>query len=150
MSALKILSNHEVIERTTEISKREKVITAKLLSYLAEMETRSLHLELGYSSLYSYLVGALKYSEPAAARRSTGAQLVQQYPQILGYLESGELHLSGLSIMKSALKSDAKPAALIEACRGKSKSEIERILILRQPERAQAPKKEKLTSYNWD
>lgn len=142
MSHLKSLSNQEVITRTQYLSAKEKEATSKLLVCLAEMEERSLHLEQGYSSLFSYLTGALKYSEPAASRRATCSRLVAKYPQIVKMIEKGDLHLTGLSIIAGVLKEDSDPNGLIKACMGKSKAEIEIILVLRNPARAVSPKKE--------
>ncbi len=62
------LSNKELGERILEVRDSERRLEIDFLLYLREVEKRDLHLEWGYSSLFTYLVKSLGYSEGGASQ----------------------------------------------------------------------------------
>src|SRR5215210_2487694 len=73
---------------------------AGLVAELAEIESRSYHLELAYASLYDYCVRRAGMSEATASRKSNAARLVRRFPQLLGHLERGTIHLCTLLLLR--------------------------------------------------
>jgi hypothetical protein len=65
----------------------------------AEVEARGLHRKRLCASLYTYCIYELRFSEDAAARRSSAARLVKQFPLLLDAIANGELHLTGLLML---------------------------------------------------
>ena len=61
----------ELVKSLVELNKCERTTSADILLHLIEVEPRKLHLEYGYSSLFSYACKELHYSEPAAHRPSS-------------------------------------------------------------------------------
>ncbi|HWP07005.1 MAG TPA: hypothetical protein VNN72_14730, partial [Polyangiaceae bacterium] len=59
-------------------------VFAALLEHLAEVDARGLHRTRACSSLYTYCVYELRFSEDAAARRSAAAKFARRFPAILG------------------------------------------------------------------
>jgi hypothetical protein len=66
---------------------------------LAEVEARGLHRKRLCASLYTYCIYELRFSEDAAARRSSAARLVKQFPILFDAIANGELHLTGLLML---------------------------------------------------
>jgi hypothetical protein len=72
------LSNTELAERILETRDSERKLEVDFLLYLREVEKRDLHLEWGYSSLFTYLVNSLGYSEGGASRRVRVSRLIEE------------------------------------------------------------------------
>src|SRR5215471_13014663 len=71
-------------------------------------------------------------SEPAAFRRSAAAQLVREYPSLLGALERGEIHLSNLLLLRGHLTRE-NIDMLVAEVRGKSTRQVQELLARRAP-----------------
>ena len=82
---------------------------------------------LGCSSLSSYCIERLGYSENEAQVRVGVARLCQRLPQALDELRSGRIHLTGLFLLSGRLTSENADALLAEA-RGKSRRDLESLL----------------------
>src|SRR4029077_13266455 len=115
-----------------ELVQQSSVLSAQVLAHLVELEERMLHLELGFSSLFAYCVEVLAMSEGSAGRRVTAARVCRRFPQAFERLARGELHLCALCALASHLTSD-NAAELFEACRGKTRRQIEELLAARFP-----------------
>jgi len=87
------------------------------------MSRRSLHLALGYSSLYVYARERLGLSKHEAYLRIHAARAALRHPEILEGRRTGELSLSAVKLVAPHL--DAHPELLDEA-KGKSKRQVER------------------------
>ena len=131
------IGDSALVERVSEIANKEIRATIELLLHLNELDKRKLFLELGYSSLFSYLVTRVKYSEGAAYRRIAAARLARQYPQLYRYLYAREVSLSNLSLVSGfCLKEGVEREQvieLLEGIRGKSKSEVNALLARYKP-----------------
>ena len=126
------LGNSELLAGLSELVRRGNELTAQVLAHLVEVEQRMLHLELGFSSLFSYCLEALEMSEGSAGRRVTAARLCRQFPDIFERVAGGALHLCSLCALAPHLTAENAPE-LLEACRGKTRRQVEELLAIRFP-----------------
>jgi 5-methylcytosine-specific restriction endonuclease McrA len=130
---LNSISDRELLSRIDKLRSVERETTVAILKHLNEIERRRLYLQLGYSSMFTYCVGHLRYSESAAGRRLQVARSLLQFPEIGLFLERGEVTVVTVSQIAGVLtKSTANE--LLEKIRGKTQSEVEAIAsVLRPP-----------------
>ncbi|HET7545769.1 MAG TPA: HNH endonuclease signature motif containing protein [Polyangiaceae bacterium] len=126
------LGNSELLAGLSELVRQGNALTAQMLAHLVELEERLLHLELGFSSLFSYCVEALGMSEGAAGRRVTAARVCRRYSEAFEHIARGDLHLCALCALAPHLTIETA-SELFEACRGKSRRQIEELLAARFP-----------------
>jgi hypothetical protein len=93
-----------------------------ILHHLREIERRRLFADLGYSSLFDYAVGELKYSEGQAGRRIAAMRLVKDLPveaaaRIETKITTGALSLSNVQQARSFFRDQAmaEPRRVITA-----------------------------------
>src|SRR3954471_22855315 len=98
-SLLAQLSDAELLEGTRRLVGRSNQLRAELLVHLGEVEARGIHRTRACSSLYSYCIYELRFSEDEAFRRVAAARLARRFPALLDALASGELHLTGLLML---------------------------------------------------
>src|SRR4029079_4724415 len=89
--------------RLYDIRKAERGLLVEFLTYLAEVDRRGVHLEVGFSSLFAYLTEHLRFSRSAAFRRSTAARLLARFPVVADYLADGRLCLTTLVELRDVL-----------------------------------------------
>jgi hypothetical protein len=118
------LSNKELSERIIETRDSERKLEIDFLFYLREVEKRDLHLEWGYSSLFTYLVKYLGYSEGGASRRVRVSRLIEEYPVIVEMLNSGSTNLTSLSYVAKILTSE-NSTAILDEIKDKPSREVE-------------------------
>src|ERR1044072_5536054 len=80
---LAALPDAELLETTQRLVGTSNQVFAALLEHLAEADARGLHRTRACSSLYTYCIYELRFSEDAAARRSPAATLLRRFPAIL-------------------------------------------------------------------
>ncbi len=102
------LSNNELISRLKTLHGEEKKILAQVLESIAEFDKRKLFLELGYPSLFEFLVQEVGYSPSSAQRRIDGARLLNQIPEVASKIETGSLNLSQISKLQKAVREKNK------------------------------------------
>ncbi len=93
------LDDQELLTNTRRLVGKSNQLFAALLLHLAEVEARGLHRKRLCASLYTYCIYELRFSEDAAARRSSAARLVKQFPLLFDAIAGGELHLTGLLML---------------------------------------------------
>lgn len=98
-SSLAHLTDAELLTKTRSLVGRSNQVFAALLAHLAEVDARGLHRTRACSSLYTYCIYELRFSEDAAARRAGAAKLVKRFPLLLEPIANGELHLTGLLML---------------------------------------------------
>lgn len=103
---LKHLTDRTLLLETKFLSQEYRYVTAKLLHHLREIEKRRLFSDLGYPSLFDYVVKELGFSESSAARRIHAARLLIEMPEIEVKIESGELNLSILTLASQTFKNE--------------------------------------------
>jgi hypothetical protein len=94
MASLSSISDAELLAQVPVLLTRERAATAELIAYLAEIHRRRLYLEQACSSLRSFCVERLGYSEDEAAKRVRVAHLARQLPSVLDELRRGAIHLT--------------------------------------------------------
>src|SRR4029078_9652672 len=126
------LSDAELLCGIQSLRGSERSFTARVVAHLAEIEHRKLHLETAHSSVFDYCLRTLKMSEGEAFRRITAARLMRRFPVIFELIDSGSIHLTGLTLLVDALN-DENHRELLQAACGKTKREILVILAARFP-----------------
>ncbi len=101
MSSLSALSNQELVSMLAAAVRTECAASAEVIAHLAELDRRKLYLEEACSSLFSYCVERLGYSEDSALRRVRVARAAAQWPRVLEELATGAVHLTGLFLLVS-------------------------------------------------
>ena len=129
---LEDVGNSELLTGLSELVQESNVLTGRMLAHLVELEQRMLHLELGYPSLFSYCVEALRMSEGTAGRRVTAARVCRRFPEVFEQIARGDLHLCALCALSPQLTRE-NAAELFEVCRGKTRRQIEHLLAARFP-----------------
>ena len=87
---LKYLTDKSLLKDTKDLAQQYRSVTTKLLHHLREIDNRKLFTELGYTSLFAYIVRELGFSESSAARRLSAMKLIKEMPEIEQKIESGE------------------------------------------------------------
>jgi 5-methylcytosine-specific restriction endonuclease McrA len=129
---LNTLSDKELVENLKAVCRKESAATAELLLNLIEVDKRKIYLELGYSSLFSYLTEKLSFSEPAAQRRISSARLIAEFPEAYELLLKKEVTLTTLS-MTGRIISENNKDEILENIKCKSKREVEVMLAGYRP-----------------
>ena len=130
--SLRSLSDHEVLSRTLELTRRERSLTLHVLLHLNEIERRRLHLKQGYASMFDYCTSNLGYSASAASRRIRTARCVARFPEVFALLEANDMNLSTISQASRVLTADNKDDLLARIV-GKSQREVEAIVAEYEP-----------------
>jgi 5-methylcytosine-specific restriction endonuclease McrA len=120
------IPDRELIARLEELRRAERETSVDILHHLNEIERRSLHLRLGYPSLFAYCTGHLRYSESAAARRVHAARCLRRFPRVGPLLQSGEINLMTLGLVANIL-TEATLDQWLDRIRGKTQREVEAI-----------------------
>lgn len=126
------LTNDELIAGTRRLVGSSNQVFAMLLAHLAEVEARGIHRERACSSLYTYCIYELRFSEDAAFRRVSAARLVKRFPALYDAIASGELHLTGLLMLGPQLTAENHLEVLGRA-KHRTKKELGKLLRTLQP-----------------
>lgn len=124
---LTALSDDALISSLRALCSESRRIDARLVEHLGEVEERSLHLKAACSSMLDFCVRKLGMSASSAFRRINAARLVRRFPSILGHLERGEVHLSGLVVLAKHLTANTVEE-LLTAVAGMSQQDLETFL----------------------
>jgi 5-methylcytosine-specific restriction endonuclease McrA len=131
-SALKGLSDKELLNRIQKLRRREHLLTLDILLHLNEVDRRNLHLKLGYSSLFDYCTQHLKYSASGASRRIRTARCIRRHPGVYRLLEKSQVNLSTISLVAPIL-TEANKGDLLRSICNKSQREVEAIASRYRP-----------------
>jgi 5-methylcytosine-specific restriction endonuclease McrA len=130
--SLRHLGDGALVHATRELAARERLTTAELLAHLAEVDARRLYVPAGYPSMYAWCVGELRFSEDEAYLRIRVARAAHQHPAIFPMLADGRLNLSTVRLLTPCLTTGNAPE-LLEACAGRSRAKVERVVAERFP-----------------
>jgi hypothetical protein len=133
ITSFSILTDHDLIAEVKRLAHAERGATAALVASLAEMDARKLYLGEGCSSVFTYCTRVLHLSEHAAYGRIEAARAARRFPVVLERLESGELTLSNLSLVRPHL-TDENCLAQLDAVRFASKRDVERLVAAMGPQ----------------
>jgi hypothetical protein len=127
MTNLQFLTDDELTTRIATLSGTERAATASLVAHLAELESRDLHLAMGFRSLYGYCRTMLHLSEHEAYNRMEAAHAVRRFPVIVPMVAEGLLHLTAVRLLAPHL-GDENHLALLGGAIHKSKVEVKELL----------------------
>jgi hypothetical protein len=158
MKNFKSVSNGELLNQTKSLVAEERRVGLEILHRLREIERRRLHLELGYSSLFTFCVEELKYSESAAYRRIQAMRVLVEIPEIEPQIQEGKLSISTLSQVQSFCQAQKKENAIqigleekkeiLKSVENKSKRETEKILVSHFPQPLSPPDQARVLTEN--
>jgi len=131
---VKRFSDREVLNAVEQLAQRSNALEAELIAYLGEVDERGLYRDEGCSSMFAYCCEVLRFGEGQAYHRIHVARAGRRHPELLETLRSGELHLSGASLLAPKL-TDENAGQLLAAARNKSKRQIEELLAELEPKR---------------
>ncbi|HWL87641.1 MAG TPA: hypothetical protein VNO21_17675 [Polyangiaceae bacterium] len=126
------LSNEELLSGLDALVGQGRVLLARLLAHLGEVEDRRLDLQSAYSSLFDFCVRRLRMSDDEACRRVAASRLVRRFPLALGMIERGEIHLTALLLLHEHLTDDNHDD-LLRAASGKTKGQVQELVATRFP-----------------
>jgi len=126
------LSSSDLRTGTHALVRRSPGVEAQRLMYLGEIEERKLYRDWSFSSLFTFCVCELGFSEDVACNRIAIARAARSMPVILDVLRSGKVHLAGLRSLAPHLTTENQDEVLAEAA-GKSKREIEELVARLAP-----------------
>jgi hypothetical protein len=130
--SLEQLSDAELLDSTRRLVGRSNQLLAELLLHLGEVEERGIHRARACSSLYTYCIYELRFSEDEAFRRVAAARLVRRFPALFDAVASGELHLTGLLLLGPHL-TEANLLEVLARAKHRTKREIARLVRLLDP-----------------
>jgi len=126
------LSDGDLLARLEHACAQERLATAQLVALLAEVDVRKLYAQQSCSSLFTYCVQVLHFSEHAAYLRIEAARAARRFPVILDRLAGGALHLTAVSLLAPHL-TDENHQQLLDAARHRSKRDVEQLIAQVRP-----------------
>jgi len=132
MLSLSHLSDGSLRRELVSLATIDRMTTARLLAHLAEFDTRRLHLEDGYPSLFAYCLQELRFSEDMAFKRIRVARAARRFPALLEAIAEGRMNLSCAVLLAPYLKPE-NVQELLAAATHKTRAEVELLLAQRFP-----------------
>lgn len=126
------LTDDELLAHTRALVGRSNRLLAELLAHLAEVETRGIHRTRACSSLYTYCIYELRFSEDEAFRRVAAARLVKRFPALIDAIGAGELHLTGLLLLGPHL-TETNHVEVLARAKHRTKREIAALVRVLDP-----------------
>ena len=111
-STVRVLSDRALLRQTTTLVRHERHLQGSIIDHLAEIESRSLHLRRGCSSLFDYAVREFGYSDAAAGRRIGAVRLCTDQPDARDRLRDGSLTLSAAAELQWACDRQRRRGAI--------------------------------------
>lgn len=152
------MTNRELAIELERRIKDERQATNEILRLINLALDRRAYLELGYSSMFDWLVRGFNYSNAAAFRRIEAARLLRAVPEVESKLITGELNLTSASKAQSILRAEEKrsgkkversvKAGIVKKIENKSSREAEQTLFQIFPQAAESVQQERRTVVN--
>ena len=136
-SALRSLSDDELLRRLLDLLRHSRRVEAELVAHIGEVDARRLYAREAARSMFAYCTEVLHLSEAEAYLRITVARATREHPMLLDMLRRGRLHLSGIAKLVPHLTRENREAALARAAH-RSKREIGELIAELAP-RPDAP-----------
>ena len=114
-----------------ELRQKEKRITSDILNKLQQIEDGRGYLDMGYSSLFDYLVRGLNYSEATAYQRQACVRLAKEVPEIKQKIDQGSLTLSAVTTAFKHLRKRpvAEKRKILKSLENKSSREVKAMFL---------------------
>jgi len=126
------ISDDELLAAVVRLAGRSRETTASLIAHLVELHGRRLHEREGFSSLFEYCTGVLRFSDGEAYDRMKAVKVARRYPAVLPLLGSGRLTLTAVRLLAPHL-TRSNHAELFAAAEGKRKRQVQELLAARFP-----------------
>jgi hypothetical protein len=133
MEDTRSLSDDKLLSGVAGLVRDDNENDAEMLRYLDEVEKRGLHLRLGHSSMWSFCIDRFHMSEPTASKRIGSMRTARRFPFVLEMIARGEIHLSGLCVLKAHLTDENHREVLAEA-KHKKVRELEQLVARLAPQ----------------
>jgi len=127
---LRVLSDEDVVSALDDLARRDRQVSAAIVTHLVIVRERAIHLDLGYSSIVDYCVERLGCSKDVAYKRGAAVKVAMVHPEVLSWLADGTMTLCGL-VALAPHRDDAK---LVARARGKSKRQIQELVATEHPD----------------
>lgn len=131
---LKSISNEELNRKLKSLVHQERELLSEILLHIAEVDRRKLYLKMAHPNLFSYLTEHLGYSAGSAQRRIDAARLLQEVPDVISKLETGELSLAHVSLVQKSIRQKNIPVSkedkqvLVAEISGKSLEDSQKLV----------------------
>lgn len=142
---LRELSDSALLSQTESLVGQRSRSSVVLIEHIAEIDRRQAHRGAGFPSLHVYCVRRLGMSDEVAWKRIRNARVSRKFPLVLEYLRENRIHLRGITLLAPVLTAD-NVRELLDAASGKTRSQIERMLVARFPKPAPKSEVRKLPS----
>src|SRR5689334_13097164 len=96
--------------RLGELVREERRVTREVLLLIKELEMRRVYVERGFTSMHDYLIEVHGYSQSAANRRVQAARVLRDVPETAEKLLAGEMNLTTLAQVQTAIRREEKSA----------------------------------------
>ena len=118
-------------EELLKLRQREIKITSEILDKVQQMEDCRGYLEMGYSSLFDYLVKALKYSGATVYERQACVRLAREVPEIKQKIDQGSLTISAVTTAYKYIrkKPTSEKRQTLKSIENKSTREVKKIFL---------------------
>jgi hypothetical protein len=126
------LSNEEILSSLTALVAQGNRISSDIITYLAEVEERRIHLELACPSMFEFCQRKLGFSEGETFLRLAAARLVRRFPAVLEAIASGRVHVSNVVLLRDHF-SEGNVEELLAQVTGRSKREAEQLVARLAP-----------------
>jgi hypothetical protein len=126
LPSLRMLSDADLVARLKSLAARERHATAELVAHIAELDSRDIHFQQGYGSLFAYCRDALSLSEHEAYNRIEVARAARRFPLSLEMLAEGAINLTSVRLLAPHLTPENHRSVLASAS-GKRKVQVEEI-----------------------
>ncbi len=153
-----LISNHQIGEKLSTLIRDERRITNEILTLINLALDRRAYLDLGFSSMFDWLVKGFGFSSSSAYRRIEAARLLKSVPEATQMLEEGRVNLSTLCKVQTVIKqqekmtgekiSNAIKEEIVKTIENKSVLETEQTMVSIFPETTSLIKQERHTIIN--
>lgn len=127
MVCIDVLSDDELLRRTSELAVRGRRIEAALIEHMAEVDRRRLYRGEACSSMFAYATERLRLSESQAYDRITVARASRRFPVLLEMMADGRLTLTAAAKLGPHLTSE-NAAGLLERAVHATRRQVEAIV----------------------
>ena len=125
---LRKLSSLELRDQTDLVARKEHDYTVQLIAHLAEVSRRSLHKQLGYSSLHAYGVECLGLTAGCVWLRVQVSNASLRYPLVLEALAERRISLSTAGKLVRHL-TEENCERLVADCDGMTTRDVAKYLV---------------------
>ncbi len=152
------MTSYDLNNALSVLIHKERKVTNEILALINVALDQRAYLELGYSSMFDWLMKGFGYSSSAAYRRIEAARLIKAVPEASAKLSDGKVNLSTLCKAQTMIRQHEKnsgskvdsqaKAELVQKIENKTVQETELIMFDKFPEIAVDIATERRTAIN--